>query len=117
MEAICYLLLRALPQHMPFLIAVLNIDLLFLFCRKSEDGTQEGKKAFVKNPDLHLTDPGQAPKTEQKADACLPPGTWDRTTYNSWQTWLFPKIAVDRIAAARGSWPQSRMTAWRWRRS
>jgi len=50
MEAICYLLLRALPPHMPFLIAVLNINLLFLFCRKSKDGKQEGKKAFVKGP-------------------------------------------------------------------
>jgi len=50
MQAICYLPLRTLPPHMPFLIAVLNINLLFLFCRKSEDRKQEGKKAFVKGP-------------------------------------------------------------------
>jgi len=63
--------------------------------------SRKAKKLSSKAPDLHQPDPGQAPKTEQKADACLQaerPG--DRTSYNSWQTWPFPKIAVDRIAAA-----------------
>jgi len=50
MEAICYLPVRALPPHMPFLIAVLNINHFFLFYRKSEDRKHKGKKAFVKGP-------------------------------------------------------------------
>jgi len=66
MEAICYLLLRALPPHMPFLIAVLNINFLFLFCRKSEDGKQEGKKAFLKGPEFASA--GSRPYTSKRAE-------------------------------------------------
>ena len=33
--------------------------------------SRKAKKLSSKAPDLHRPDPGQAPKTEQKADACL----------------------------------------------
>jgi hypothetical protein len=101
MQAICYLPLRTLPPHIPFLIAVLNINLLFLFCRKSEDGTQEGKKAFVKGSGFASAGyrPGTS-KRSRRLTLVSSRGPGDRTSYNSWQTWPFPKIAVDRIAAA-----------------
>jgi len=74
MEAICYLLLRALPPHMPFLIAVLNINLLFLFCRRREDGKQEGKKAFVKGSGFASAGyrPGTSKRSRRLTLVCKP---------------------------------------------
>jgi len=63
--------------------------------------SRKAKKLSSKAPDLHQPDTGQAPQNGgRRLTLVSSQGPGDRTTYNSWQTWPFPKIAVDRIAAA-----------------